>query len=440
MTSWDSVASYNFNIQVGVGGATAANDAGVSNVNLPAILPAPGSTSIEATIVNYGTTNLTSIDFNYQVDGGTVHTDNLTGLNLAQGQSTTVTHTVPWNATVGAHSVDVYVSNFNGNGNDDIAANDHQVKTVSVASNTTQNLPLYEEFTSSTCSPCATFNSTYFNTNFLNSNAGKFTLIKYQMNWPLPGDPYYTAEGGTRRAYYGVGGVPSLYIDGDEGTHFDTSALQQDLDTKYAEPSFFVINSTYSIDANNNITVSVDVNPYLTGDFTLHCAVVEKTTTGNVGSNGETEFHNVMMKMVPDASGTPAAFVADTPASFTLNASLSGTHIEDPNDLEVIVFIQDDSNKNVMQSAKSVEDSSGVEDAVFKNLTVYPNPTNSRLFINNAQNMNLQIMNLSGQILIEKNNLSQQNSIDLSNLSKGIYLAKFIKNDKVGIRKIVINK
>ncbi|MEZ5197672.1 MAG: hypothetical protein R2764_15170 [Bacteroidales bacterium] len=32
------------------------------------------------------------------------------------------------------------------------------------------------------------------------------TLVKYQMNWPGVGDPYYT-EGGAERNYYGVSWV-----------------------------------------------------------------------------------------------------------------------------------------------------------------------------------------------------------------------------------------
>ena len=34
------------------------------------------------------------------------------------------------------------------------------------------------------------------------------------MNWPGNGDPYYTEEGGTRRFYYGVDGVPMAFLDG----------------------------------------------------------------------------------------------------------------------------------------------------------------------------------------------------------------------------------
>ena len=440
MSSWDNVTSKNFNLQVGIGGATATNDAGVSNVNLPAILTQPDNTDIEATITNYGETTLNSIEFNYQVDGGAIHTDNLTGLNLASGQSTTVTNSVSWNATAGAHSVDVYVSNFNGNGGDEIAANNHMVKTVSVASNSTQNIPLYEEFTSSTCNPCARFNGTYFNPSFLSTNAGKYNLVKYQMNWPSPGDTYYTAEGGERRVYYGVNSVPNLRLEGADGTHFNTLSLQNELDTAYADPAFFAITSSYTIDSDTkDINVTVNINPYLTGDFTLYCAVVEKTTTGNVSSNGETEFHNVMMKMVPNASGTAAALVVDTPATFNITANLNGTHIEEYSDLEVVVFLQDNDTKKVMQSAKSV-DAAGIEDVIFKDLTIFPNPTTGVLFVDNAEGMKMEIYSVSGNLILKKDNLTNQTSISLDNLANGVYFVKFIKNDKVGLRKLVVNK
>ncbi len=439
LTSWDGVATQNFNIQVGVGGNRTNNDASISNVDLNTIIVA-GNTNITASISNYGSNNLNSIDFNYQVDNGTVQTDHLTGLNLASGQSTTITHSTPWNAVVGSHSVDVFVSNFNGNGADDIPADDHVVKVVSVASNSTQNIPLYEEFTSSTCSPCANLNSNYFNTSFLSTNSGKFNLIKYQMNWPSPGDPYYTAEGGVRRAFYDVTGVPSLYLDGLDGTHFDSTALQQDLDNAYAESAYFVITSSYTIDSNTkDINVTVDINPYLTGDYTLHCAVVEKTTTGNVGTNGETEFHNVMMKMVPNANGTSASLVAGTPANFNLTANLNGSHIEEYSDLEVVVFLQDDSNQKVMQSTKSTISTSAVSSLIFKNLKIYPNPSTGTFFIDNAQGIQIQIFDLNGSLVYQQKKLISNNNIELD-LPNGVYLAKFIKNDKIAVRKIVITK
>ncbi len=441
MTSWDGVAAYNFNLQAGIGGATANNDAGVSNVVYQPIMIA-GTFNVEATITNYGSTTLNSIDFNYQVNGGTVYTDNLTGLNLASGQSTTVTHSAAYNLTPGTHNFDVYISNFNGNGADDIAANDHFTFTINVPSNTTQRLPLYEEFTSSTCSPCATFNGSYFSPAFLNNNTGHYSLIKYQMNWPGSGDPYYTAEGGTRRAFYGVSAVPSLMLDGSEDTAFDTTVLQADLDAAYASPAYFEMNAVHTIDQNSQMVyVNVNINPFLNGSYTLHCAVVEKTTVGNVGNNGETEFHNVMMKMVPDANGTVANMAIGQPLTLNLQASLSGTNIEDWSDLEVVVFLQDDSNKKVMQSTVSAEDTSGAVDSiVFKDLKLYPNPTQGLLNVSGAANMKLSIIDVKGVVVYQFDNLSNQQQIDISGLSNGVYFAKFAKKDKSTVHKLIISK
>ena len=446
----DGLSQKNWNIQVGVGGALANSDAGISNIDIQDVV-LPGNKDIIATINNYGTTTLNNIDFNYTVDNGTVHTDHLTGLNLATGQSTTVTHSVQWNATAGAHDIDVYTSNFNGGGDDDITANDHLVKSVSVASNTTQNLPLYEEFTSSTCSPCASFNSGSFNQSFLTNNAGHFTLIKYQMNWPGNGDPYYTDEGGVRRQYYGVSGVPTLYLDGKEDTNTSQNGLQQNLDNAYAKQAFFELSANHQIDPNtHDITVNVNVSPYLSGNYTLHCAVVEKTTTGNTGTNGETEFFNVLMKMVPDANGTDVALTVDTPANFTISGSLStitvnqqsaNINVEEWNDLEVIVFLQDDSTKEVLQSTISVEGTGSVEtNTVFDNLKVYPNPSNGIVHIENATGIEVSIFDISGNLVYKNNQLNTNNQIDLSFLSQGIYVMKFIRNDNVEIRKIEMIK
>ena len=144
------------------------------------------------------------------------------------------------------------------------------------------------------------------------------------------------------------------------------------------------------------------------------------------------------MKMVPNANGTAVSLLADTPATFNLTANLNGTHIEDYNDLEVVVFLQDDNNKKVMQSAKSIQ-AAGIEDLIFNNLKIYPNPTNGLIYIDNAEGMTIQIYNVNGRLLFHKE-LIQKTQIDLNQLATGIYMAKFIKNNKVAVRRLVITK
>lgn len=75
-----------------------------------------------------------------------------------------------------------------------------------------QRIPLIEEFSSSTCPPCKTFNDSTFKPFLKNASlAGKYTVVNYRMYWPGTGDPYNTAEGNSRKTVYGVGFVPDCY-------------------------------------------------------------------------------------------------------------------------------------------------------------------------------------------------------------------------------------
>jgi len=225
----------------------------------------------------------------------------------------------------------------------------------SFAQQKTQRIALYEEFTSSTCSPCASFNSSYFNDSYLTTNAGSFTLVKYQMSWPSPGDPYYTAEGGARRSFYGVNSVPQLFLDANEGTFFNTGQLQTALDNALAITSNFDISATHQINGNI-ISVQVDVSSFANEeDVKGHIVVVEKETTQNTGNNGETKFTNVMMKMIPDAGGTTLSLYNGSHFYFGGNADMSITNVEEISDLAIIVFLQNPTTKEIYQSAYSVE-------------------------------------------------------------------------------------
>jgi hypothetical protein len=82
---------------------------------------------------------------------------------------------------------------------------------------------------------------------------------------------------------------------------------------------------------------------------------MEKVTHNNATSNGETEFHHVMMKMIPDASGTPTSFTDRQTFSFNETIDLTGTFVEEWDDLIVGLFVQDLGTKEVYQSIYSVE-------------------------------------------------------------------------------------
>ncbi len=313
---------------------------------------AAGDIDIECTIQNAGLTDMNSVDISYQIDDGDVVTENLTGLNITTAETYNYTFTTVWSASSGQQELKVWVSNLNGNGDDDDTSNDLISQTENIATQTVANFPLFEEFTSSTCGPCAGFNSGTF-TPFLTSHEGECAVIKYQMSWPSPGDPYYTEEGGARRVYYGVNAVPYL-VTGGVATSTNSSGVNNAFNTQIAKAAFFEINATHQINGDN-IDVQIDILPYLSAEnFTVHTVVVENQTTGNVGNNGETEFHYVMMKMLPGAGGTTTNFVSDEHLFINESTDMSSTNVEEMDDLSVVVFIQNDITKEIFQSAWSL--------------------------------------------------------------------------------------
>ncbi|HET8838953.1 MAG TPA: T9SS type A sorting domain-containing protein [Flavobacteriaceae bacterium] len=413
-----------------------AVDAKLLSVNLDDII-VNGNMAISGDLTNFGSSTINSLDINWQVDGGTTYTETLTGLNIAPNADYSFSHDDQWNATPGVHTVHVWVSNVNGAGDDGNTENDGINKTVTVATQAVARLPLYEEFTSSTCGPCATFNTNYFNQNFFNANEGDYVLVKYQMNWPGAGDPYYTAEGGVRRNYYGINAAPTLLLDTKESTFFSTSALQTALNDALAVPSFMEITGDYTV-TGNSIEVNTTVTPYLNGQFKLYVVVMEEMTVQNTGGNGESQFEHVMMKMLPNANGTVLNFTAGTPESNTFTADLSGTNVEEFDDLIVAVFVQKNSTKEIMQ-ANYATNTLGVNENSVAELALYPNPSNGTLRISTQENVNIRITDILGKVQFSQNDVTSESILNVSNLTSGVYFATISQNGNSKTVKVIIN-
>jgi hypothetical protein len=228
---------------------------------------------------------------------------------------------------------------------DDLADNNTWEKHFSVPVGFTQRFPMIEHFSSSTCGPCVNVNN-QMNT-FCNNNPGRYTYTKYQMNWPGAGDPYYTNEGGVRRVYYGVSGVPDIYLDG-VGTN-NAAVNQTVFDQHAAEPGYFDVRGSFTVDGNN-IHIFADVMPYVDVEARVFVAINEKVTYNNVGGNGETEFHHVFMKMMPDGEGSTIAFTTGEMQRLEFTQDMSSTHVEEMSDLEVSIWVQNYSSKYVYNS------------------------------------------------------------------------------------------
>ncbi len=485
-------------------------DAAMGAISTPTFVTGPSP--VTGTFTNLGNTIITSAEISWKVSDDMVYTTSFDGISLDFSESYDFTCDDLFHFPINAYNLEVWVSAVNGVP-DDNPGNDLKSKTVNVASYSYYHRPCFEEFTSSTCGPCATFN-TSFNP-WTQANANQITLVKYQMDWPGSGDPYYTAEGGVRRNYYGVSFVPWPQCNG-AFVDYNIGAVQAAFDEAINKPGLARIAARHSMDGTV-ITVTANILPFSGfADARAHIIVIENTTTGNVASNGETEFHHVMMKMMPDANGTPLSMTDRIPVSITETYDLSGTNVEEFNDLSVVVIFQDYLTKEIFQSEYSVEDGLFAQEARCMEITVdgeplagfdpdvfdytvvlpegttevpvvaatgmdpngtviveptwelpgttivdgfgedaltharynilfeietgtgegisqpavrvYPNPAKDRLMISGAQNADIRIYSLTGQ-MIKAERSFQGSYVDISNLVNGVYTVQVVMKD-----------
>ena len=318
-------------------------DLRITNIDIPSMIGA-GTTDITFTVQNIGKTAVESFEakFNSGIADATDVTETFTGaIAPMETKQFTFSENVFYNP--GAYYLPIEIVSAN-NTTDDDATNNIMSKDLFVAYGETQRILMIEHFSSSTCGPCVSVN--YAMNQLTAANPGKYTYAKYQMNWPSSGDPYYTEEGGTRRNFYGVNAVPMVFFDANNVNSTNQAAFDQ----YYNKAAFADIRGAFNIEGNT-INVTADFMSYVQMNNVKAFVVVnEKETTGNVGSNGETSFHHVMMKMLSGANGSEVTINAGEYQRLEFSFDMSSTNVEDMNDLEVALWLQDLSTKEIFNS------------------------------------------------------------------------------------------
>ena len=369
-------------------------DLGLESSTLPAFVGS-GEVSMGINVFNYGVTPVTSVEATYAVVGGNTVTETF-NVNIPSLGSATLNFNTTNVFSPGTYTLNFTINKVNGQ-TDDVADNNTLSNELSVALTSAEKIPMIEHFSSSTCGPCVSVNTQMLN--FCNNNLGRFTYTKYQMNWPGNGDPYYTAEGGTRRTYYGVSAVPQCFLDGEDQGY---AAVQQIIFDEHAQrPAFMDIRGSFTVEGNT-IHVLADVMPYIDINARVYVSVNEKETHNNTGGNGETSFHHVFMKMLPNAEGTTVNFVAAELQRLEFTQDMSNTHVEEMSDLEVSIWVQNYATHELLNSHFAYE-YTAVHPYPVENLTLVENGNNLLASWNaptggNATGYNVYV---NGQLAVE---------------------------------------
>lgn len=220
---------------------------------------------------------------------------------------------------------------------------------------------LLEEFTSSTCAPCASNNPTI--DAFISARFDSLTAIKYHMNWPSPGnDPMYhynPTQNTERRNYYGVTGVPTVVMDGIINPSYPYSTPASLPNSYYPRKgigspiNITVVNSPVGSDSlRANISVQI-LAPLPYGQYYLRVAAVERHIkyTSAPGSNGEKDFYDVFRKAYPSTLGTLISTAVGN-YQYTFTYAIDKTTWVDSM-IYTSAFIQNDLTKEIINSGKS---------------------------------------------------------------------------------------
>lgn len=173
---------------------------------------------------------------------------------------------------------------------------------------------IVERFTSWTCPPCATYNPIM--ESWLNSvDPDKVVGIAYHMNWPAPGnDGYYIynpTDNNARRSFYSINAIPQGQMDGS--INIQTPYTNAGLTTMFNSRTNLLSPITVIVtDSTVGDSVLVRVRIYTeimmsSANANVHISMQERHIqfTSPPGTNGETNFYDVMRRMNSNGTGQP---------------------------------------------------------------------------------------------------------------------------------------
>ena len=318
------------------------NDVAVTNINTADIIGI-GENKVSFSVSNNGSNVVTDLTAKYQFEGYEEVSQNFS-TNIDPFTSTDLTFDVPTDIqSLNDLTLTVNVTAVN-NTTDDNESDNTLDKELSIAMGTAQRIPMIEHFSSSSCHPCVSVNASM--KTLTNDNPGKYTYVKYSTSWPSPVDTHYTPECDARAQYYGVTGVPAIMSD---GTDRGTPVSQTTLDDRYNTPAITDVRGAFNIDGNI-LHVTADFMSFTNMSNVKAFVTVNEKVIEKNGANGESEFRHILLTMLGGVSGTDIELKAGEYQRLEFTHDMSTTKMQDINDLEVALWLQNLTTKEVFNS------------------------------------------------------------------------------------------
>ena len=282
--------------------------------------------------------------------------------------------------------------------------------------------------------------------------------IQYHTSYPQ-GDRFYNEcpiGGAVRENYYGVSNVPYTIVD---GVNTFTNTGSSVIDT-FAVKSRALYTPTVGISLhdtirdNHEITIGIKaLEPIIDRQLILFVAMVEKTATSVVGSQ-EIEFRNVLRDMLPLPSGEYIKTDWTAGETQTYKYTYKPAAGINPTNINVIVFVQDELTGEILQvnttdtltQPQNYNSVVGIDNVIANQeklkMEAYPNPATDwvNIYFNNSVSGKVEVINQQGAVVKQLNisHSTYQTTYNVSQLSQGIYILRFVGSNGVATTKIVV--
>ena len=321
---------------------------------------------------------------------------------------------------------------------------------------------LFEEGTNASCGPCAANNPIL--EAFLLANQQNVLSIMYHASWPGV-DPMYSANPtqNTERIvnYYNMGssGVPYCNCDGliQDIWPFSNTAFVNAMNTRLAVTSLIGITIYDQVIEGDSIKSSISLNVVSnlpSGNYKLRVMAIEKKIVYSTppGSNGETIFYTVFRRACPNTDGVVIPTNSGT-YNYTYTYKRETAWID--TSLYTVAFVQNDNNKEVINSSISTYIPSGIGNigngipAEYTLSQNYPNPFNPVTTINysipKSGFVSLKVFDILGKeviTLVNGNAPAGNYSVEFhsGNLASGLYFYKMNSGNFSATKKLIITK
>lgn len=322
---------------------------------------------------------------------------------------------------------------------------------------TTNHVPMVFLFTNGGCGPCVQANQAI--DEFLPSQGGAVGMIRIHTSWPNSSDIMYRNNVEQSEALvdeYGVGGVPSFWLDGLDWLGSDGNGAVNAIEQAQLDFSPLSIIPSFWNSETEQLTITLDVAAPLPvgGDYRLILCITEDNIFYS-GGNGEHNHNQAFRRAYPSLEGMSIPVVPGI-AVHNVDAALGDDWVFD--ELRVTCYLQDQNTRRIWQAGtqflNEITGVSSVGEAVQqgRSLSNYPNPFNPSTTIsyelNNDGPVQLQIFDVAGRlvkVLVQENQLEGPHELKWNGRNNegkisaaGVYFYQLIAEGQNQTRRMVL--